>query len=280
MLDDLQLHPHTRQRLELIQAKPSQGYLFVGPVGSGRRTVAERLARVWAKADTGLVHTLESDIKSIGIEAVSQLKPLLNQKVTSGQYRTLIIDGADRLTLEAQNNLLKILEEPPTALRFIMIAGRAGDVLPTILSRLQVVTFHPVAEAELIDWFVANWPETELAGAQRLYHLGNHSAGGMLTAANVPSEMLELAKQFLQAEPYMRSQLALQLHKAEREQVAELLANLARLAEALLQRAIRTADTNQAARWGRKLDLLLQARKDLVANVNQRLILTQLVVEL
>jgi DNA polymerase-3 subunit delta' len=70
------------------------------------------------------------------------LKPL-------GNYKVVIIDDAGKMNLQAQNALLKILEEPPKGVVFILIASSKGELLPTILSRCQVLEFKPLKGGDI-----------------------------------------------------------------------------------------------------------------------------------
>ncbi len=82
---------------------------------------------------------LIEDKKSIGIGTVKDNIKALGQKPFSHKYKILIIWEADLMTIEAQNTLLKILEEPPEYATIILCAPTKTAVLPTILSRCKRV---------------------------------------------------------------------------------------------------------------------------------------------
>lgn len=88
------------------------------------------------------------DGTQIKIDQIRDLKEYLSVKGT-GKYRVVIIDQAGKMNLQAQNALLKILEEPPEGTVFILIANNKGELLPTILSRCQVLEFKPLRENEI-----------------------------------------------------------------------------------------------------------------------------------
>jgi hypothetical protein len=73
--------------------------------------------------------------------------------------RVILIENADRANEQAQNALLKALEEPLPRQMFVLVADEPGRLLPTIRSRAQPLRVGPVPKAELRDWLVANQPE-------------------------------------------------------------------------------------------------------------------------
>ena len=72
----------------------------------------------------------------------------------ASEQRVILIEGADRANEQAQNALLKALEEPSTRQMFILVADEPGRLLPTIQSRAQPLRVGPVPKAELRDWLV------------------------------------------------------------------------------------------------------------------------------
>ena len=66
----------------------------------------------------------------------------------------ILIEGADRANEQAQNALLKALEEPSPRQMFVLVADEPGRLLPTIRSRAQLLRVGPVPKAELRDWLV------------------------------------------------------------------------------------------------------------------------------
>lgn len=85
------------------------------------------------------IFSLDGLEKSIGIEDVRLFQTHLNRKPMYGTKTIAIIYNAHTLTIEAQNALLKTLEEPPPALTIILETDRAAHLLPTVLSRCQII---------------------------------------------------------------------------------------------------------------------------------------------
>lgn len=130
----------------LKQGKISHAYLFIGPRGTGKTSVA----RIFAHEINGFSYEIEDDYVDIieidgasnrGIDDIRELREKALIAPTSGKYKVYIIDEVHMLTKEAFNALLKILEEPPKHVIFIMATTDAHKVPVTIVSRAQVYTF-------------------------------------------------------------------------------------------------------------------------------------------
>lgn len=130
----------------LESGKTSHAYLFIGPRGTGKTSVA----RIFAHAVNGFKYNLEDDYVDIieidgasnrGIDDIRELREKAAIAPTSGKYKVYIIDEVHMLTKEAFNALLKTLEEPPAHVIFIMATTDAYKVPVTITSRAQTYTF-------------------------------------------------------------------------------------------------------------------------------------------
>lgn len=102
---------------------------------------------------------------SLGIEQVLNWQEKIYLKHYEGKYKVSIIEQADSLTLPAANALLKVIEEPPERTVIILSAENAEGILPTILSRAQVVYFPNHSEKV---WLEEEKDQSEAAGALEL----------------------------------------------------------------------------------------------------------------
>ena len=149
----------------LAQGKISHAYLFIGPRGTGKTSVA----RIFAHEVNSFKYDLEEspvDIIEIdgasnrGIDNIRELREKALIAPTSGKYKVYIIDEVHMLTKEAFNALLKILEEPPKHIIFIMATTDAYKVPVTITSRAQTYTFS-LADNETMLSFLRSVAEKE-----------------------------------------------------------------------------------------------------------------------
>lgn len=86
---------------------------------------------------------------TISIDDIRALQERLNE-TSAGQWRCCLIRSVERMQAEAANALLKILEEPPVPLVFLFTTQTFSSLLPTIVSRMRVLRFHPLPHRELI----------------------------------------------------------------------------------------------------------------------------------
>ena len=142
----------------LKAGKISHAYLFIGPRGCGKTSVA----RIMAHEINGFKYELEDEYVDIieidgasnrGIDDIRELREKATIAPTSGKYKVYIIDEVHMLTPQAFNALLKTLEEPPAHVIFIMATTDAHKVPVTITSRSQIFTFK-LADPEVMQDFL------------------------------------------------------------------------------------------------------------------------------
>ncbi|HWC28309.1 MAG TPA: AAA family ATPase [Solirubrobacteraceae bacterium] len=169
MLTGTERHPHARAVLGAALAPggtPSHAYLFCGPAGSGKRTVARAFAAALLTEGAADPHGAAARVERGAHPDLTWVAPAsaagilvadVDEAVVAGAARTpfessrrvFVIEDADELNDQAANRMLKTLEEPPSFAHLILLTTRPGEVLPTIASRCQSVRFDAPTAAEV-----------------------------------------------------------------------------------------------------------------------------------
>lgn len=155
--------------------KVSHAYIFNGESGSGKKLLASVFAktlqceakennpcnncRSCIQADTGnqpdIIWVSHEKPTSIGVEDIrSQLVNDIQIKPYSSKYKIYIINEAEKLTVQAQNALLKTIEEPPAYGIIMLLTTNADIFLQTILSRCVVLDLKPVKDEEIEKYLI------------------------------------------------------------------------------------------------------------------------------
>ncbi|MBO6523188.1 MAG: DNA polymerase III subunit gamma/tau [Balneolaceae bacterium] len=141
------------------QNRLSHAYMFCGPRGVGKTTMARVLARVINKIDANVdgealnqtMSITEMDAASNNkVEDVHHLREIVRIPPQNSLYKVIIVDEVHMLSKAAFNALLKTLEEPPEHVIFIFATTEPHKVLPTILSRVQRFDFKRIAVEEIV----------------------------------------------------------------------------------------------------------------------------------
>ena len=154
---------HLDYLTQSIAAKTLVGsYLFYGKEHLGKTTVAEWFIEKIIGGQAMVNHpdvtrlSPPIDLKSkktsaIGIEALREVLPKLHNSPIAGPYNVLLIEGAEYITIEGWNLLLKTLEEPSRSAIIILVAHSIQDIPKTVLSRVLKLHFLAVPEVEMVN---------------------------------------------------------------------------------------------------------------------------------
>lgn len=170
--DDVVSQPHitTTLRNQLVGGKTAHAYLFTGSRGTGKTTCARILAKALNclnpvdgnpclecdicrdAEENALSDIIEIDAASNnGVDDIRDLRDGAVYTAERCRYKVYIIDEVHMLSKEAFNALLKIMEEPPPHVKFILATTEIHKVLPTILSRCQRYDFRRILPSDITE---------------------------------------------------------------------------------------------------------------------------------
>lgn len=260
---DLLGHRRTLEHLWMALQRDAlhHAYLFEGPRGVGKATVALRLAmagtctaegerpcgacstcrQVIAGTHPDVLHLRPDPSRAtatIPVDAVREVVRKAGYHRYSSSRRFILVDPAEAMGPSAANALLKTLEEPPAGTGFILVTHNASALLPTILSRCQRIRFGAIPEAEIQRWLNEQ-------------DLGEHAAQAARLSQGCPGHALALA----QGELLRRQEL--------RDRFLEVVGG--RLPDIFDWTTQLTRGSRQ--QWRAEVDLLIEVIEDLLRDV-------------
>lgn len=135
--------------------------LLVGEEGTGRRLSVVEAARAVFEEDQHFAldrghhpdfRLVEGEAdKEIKVDAIRDAVEETHSLPSWAPWKFIVIDGADRITAAGANALLKVLEEPPSKVRFFLLAEQIDSVLPTVRSRCAIVSYRRLSEQLILS---------------------------------------------------------------------------------------------------------------------------------
>jgi DNA polymerase-3 subunit delta' len=193
----------------LRQGQLAHAYLLVGPKGAGKKTLAVNLAQAvncsgkappcgechscqrissGKHADVRIIALKDETAteegasrKEISIDDIKQLQSDASLPPFEGRRKVFIIDGAEQLSTEASNCLLKTLEDPPPGVIFVLLSAREDRLLPTVVSRCHRIEILPLPPPLLETFLQERWG-IEAGRARLLSRLSRGCPGWAITA--------------------------------------------------------------------------------------------------
>ena len=182
---------------ELIQTikleKMSHSYLFLGISGIGKRMIAKEFAKMilcneenkycnhckscieFNSGNNPDFQEIEPDGTSLKIEQIRQMQNKIIEAPIISNKKVYIINDADLMTIEAQNCLLKTLEEPPEFVTIILIGSQESKFLSTIKSRCTIIKFKNIENNEIKKYLEKKFEITNIS--EEMYEIFEGSIG-------------------------------------------------------------------------------------------------------
>ncbi len=219
--------------------------LFAGPKGVGKSMVAKVLGAALLCSNQkdrpcGVCHSCQQmsygshpdflfiapDGANIKIEQIRTLQQEVSMAPYISQRRVCIIDGAELMTTQAANSLLKVLEDPPGEIVFILIAANRQMLLPTIISRCMIISFQTLDDHVLAQALMAkgHLPQpSEVAARLSGGRLGIALAMLEPEGLALRNQALEIMENVMEAKMEILWHRAALLEKMERDEILQII---------------------------------------------------------
>lgn len=121
-----------------------------------------------------VIYVKQTKTNNLSVDDIrEQVKLNSSIKPYACRYKIFVLENADKMTVAAQNALLKILEEPPNFLMFFLLGENIKNFLPTIISRCAIINMKPVPIPEVKKFLTQNEISEDLAQICSVYSQGN-----------------------------------------------------------------------------------------------------------
>jgi len=179
------INPDSEKSINSVIKNLPQSLMITGDIGIGLQTISLYIAHNRSTKPTVILPEKNDEInENDGIISVDIIRRLYQETSTKNlQERIFIIDYAERMTHQAQNAFLKLLEEPGNNIHFILLSHTTSNVLPTILSRVKHINLKPITDKQT-NTLLKEFAVTDKVKLSQL----------LFIASGLPAELTRLAK--------------------------------------------------------------------------------------
>lgn len=279
----------------IVSGKQSHSYLFLGPSGIGKTIFAREFAKMLLCDDTTIegntcntcksciefdgnnhpdYREIKPDGNTIKIEQIRMMQEKVIEKPVISKQKVYVIKDADSMTKEAQNSLLKTLEEPPEYVTIILVTANESLLLTTIKSRCTKIVFKKIEDNLLKEYLEKT--EDKMNLSDTMLQIFDGSIARALSLKDKEEEYRQVERLFLTVDktnPIDLINHAEVLYK-NKEDILELLeyANLI-----LYQQAI--GNLEQSKKYRKSMEIVEKTKGKLKANANFDMCIDNLLLE-
>jgi DNA polymerase-3 subunit delta' len=225
-LEDFAGNEHLKEQLLKIIEKNNFPHAIIlqGEEGTGKSTVANIIARAAVcsslkkspcnkcsdclkaklKAHPDIIYPEIPTARSIGVETIRNIRGQAYILPNEAKFKIYILKSADKMTEQAQNAFLKLQEEPPLSVIFILTCNSADSLLLTLRSRCQIFSLKPVNKTQILEFLNKNYKEFSSNEIERAADLSRMNIGLAISVLKTK----DIAQVFFLAESIAKALLA------------------------------------------------------------------------
>ena len=254
----------------------SHSYLISGPAGSGKHTLAAILAaamqctagerrpcgvclqcrKVFDNVHPDVITVDDPEKKTVPVDLIRRARSDLYILPNEGRRKVYVIPRANDMNANAQNALLKVMEEPPSYGAFLLLSDNPEKLLPTIRSRCVSLRLSPLAASEAIPALRAAFPDRSLEAVRTAWERAGGfygpAADALRDTQTVSPQSQRFADCFARRDRLGLTELIASLERYKREQLQPVLTDwIELLADAIRVRAGLPGSSDAAGQLGR-----------------------------
>ena len=227
----------------------SHSYLISGPAGSGKHTLAAILAaamqctagerrpcgvclqcrKVFDNVHPDVITVDDPEKKTVPVDLIRRARSDLYILPNEGRRKVYVIPRANDMNANAQNALLKVMEEPPSYGAFLLLSDNPEKLLPTIRSRCVSLRLSPLSAAEAIPALRAAFPDRSLEAVRTAWERAGGfygpAADALRDTQTVSPQSQRFADCFARRDRLGLTELIASLERYKREQLQPVLAD-------------------------------------------------------